>query len=99
MNPEATLTFQQRLSQNPETIAASKVKFTVNKTYRLFGADIDANRGKKEELEEQLEAELRSTSLKPATVVDLKNQIKFYNDTIEQLIATRNELFPNGIEE
>lgn len=67
--------------------------------YRKFGADIDANTQYVEELEQELESELNSTSMSPVKAVQLQLQIANLKTVIVGLETLRTELFPNGIGE
>lgn len=67
--------------------------------YRKFGADIDANVQYSEELEQELEAELNSTTMSPVKAVQLQLQITNLKTVIAGLETLRAELFPNGIGE
>ncbi len=67
--------------------------------YRKFGADIDANVQYSEELEQELETELNSTTMSPVRAVQLQLQIANLKTVIAGLETLRMELFPNGIGE
>lgn len=86
--------FQARITQTPDQIAASKVKFTVNKAERRFCADIDANQAKVEELQEALETQLNNIDISPVKCVELQIEIEQYQDIVRRLTELKAALFP-----